>query len=626
MDKNSIIGLLIIAAMIIGYSIYTQPSQEQLAQQKELQLQDSIKTAQEKKELIKEETVLEVEEAEIEKDSIGLVQADQNRIAAFGDLANATQGTAEDIIIENDKYKAIVNTRGGLLTYLEIKGYQTYDSLPLVMFEQSKSLQNLVFDYPGFGRINFTDLYFEPNKSKINLSGEQTDQLVLTLRGRQSGQEINLTYSLQGDSYDLDFKISSKGFNGFDNFNTVPLNLDWSMTGLQKEKYLPWERNVTTIFYKYQNDDRDWLSETSDDDEVLEETTDWIAYKQNYFSVILFSDKGFVANESQIAVKTYETDVPLYVKDFISVLRLPEASNGLIELNYFFGPNKVDVLNAYGNDVPRIVNYGWSIIGWINRNVILHMFNYFNAIGWGIGFSILLLTIIIKTVLAPLMLKNYKSSAKMRVLKPEVDKINKKFEGKDNTQKQQAVMALYRETGVNPLSGCLPMLVQMPVLYAMFRFFPSNIELRQQSFLWADDLSSYDSIYHLGFSIPLYGDHISLFTLMMAITTMGYTYMSSGNMPETNQPGMPNMKVMMYIFPVMMIFFFNNYSSGLTYYYFLSTLISIIQMWVIKAYFIDEEKILSKLEANKAKPKKQSKFQAKLAEMAKQQQQMKKKK
>jgi YidC/Oxa1 family membrane protein insertase len=612
--------------MIIGYSIYTQPSQEQLAQQKELQLQDSIKTAEEKKELLKEETVLEVEEAEVENDSIGLMQADQNRIAAYGDLANATQGTAEEIIIENEKYKAIVNTRGGLLTYLEIKGYQTYDSLPLVMFEQSKSLQNLVFDYPGFGRINFTDLYFEPNKSKINLSGEQTDQLVLTLRGRQSGQEINLTYSLQGDSYDLDFKISSKGFNGFDNFNTVPLNLDWSMTGLQKEKYLPWERNVTTIFYKYQNDDRDWLSETSDDDEVLEETTDWIAYKQNYFSVILFSDKGFVANESQIAVKTYETDVPLYVKDFISVLRLPEASNGSIELNYFFGPNKVDILNAYGNDVPRIVNYGWSIIGWINRNVILHMFNYFNAIGWGIGFSILLLTIIIKTVLAPLMLKNYKSSAKMRVLKPEVDKINKKFEGKDNTQKQQAVMALYRETGVNPLSGCLPMLVQMPVLYAMFRFFPSNIELRQQAFLWADDLSSYDSIYHLGFSIPLYGDHISLFTLMMAITTMGYTYMSSGNMPETNQPGMPNMKVMMYIFPVMMIFFFNNYSSGLTYYYFLSTLISIIQMWVIKAYFIDEEKILSKLEANKAKPKKQSKFQAKLAEMAKQQQQMKKKK
>jgi YidC/Oxa1 family membrane protein insertase len=625
MDKNSVVGLLIIALMIIGYSIYTQPSQEQLAQQKELQLQDSLKTAQEKQELIKEDVVLEVEETPV-NDTLELAEADEKLIAAFGDLADATHGDQIDIVIENDYYKAIVNSKGGMLSYLELKGYQTYDSLPLVMFEQGKSQQNLVFDYPGFGRINFTDLYFTPNKSSINISGDQKDQLVLSLKGRQSGQELKLTYALSGDSHALDFTISSKGFNGFDNFNDVPLVMDWNMTPLQKEKYLPWERNVSTIFYKYKDESRDWLSETRDDDLVLEQPTDWIAYKQNYFSVILFSDKGFAANDSRIEVKKYEEDVPIYVKDFITVLRLPEATNGNIELNYFFGPNKIGLLNEYGNDVPRIINYGWSIIGWINRNVILHMFDYFNKIGWGIGFSILLLTIIIKTVLAPLMLKNYKSSAKMRVLKPEVDKINKKFEGKDNTQKQQAIMALYRETGVNPLSGCLPMLVQMPVLYAMFRFFPSNIELRQQSFLWATDLSSYDSIYHLGFHIPLYGDHISLFTLLMASTTMAYTYMSSGNMPETNQPGMPNMKVMMYIFPVMMIFFFNNYSSGLTYYYFLSTLISIIQMWVIKTYFIDEEKILSKLEANKAKPKKQSKFQAKLADMARQQQQMKKKK
>ena len=213
----------------------------------------------------------------------------------------------------------------------------------------------------------------------------------------------------------------------------------------------------------------------------------------------------------------------------------------------------------------------------------------------------------------------------MRVLKPEVDKINKKFEGKDATQKQQATMALYRETGVNPLSGCLPMLVQMPVLYAMFRFFPSNIDLRGVSFLWADDLSSYDSIMQLGFNIPMYGDHISLFTLLMSATTLVYTWMSSGNMPETSQPGMPNMKVMMYIFPVMMIFFFNSYASGLTYYYFLSTLLSIVTMWVIKEYFIDEEKILAKLEANKAKPKKKSKFQQKLDEIARQQQKAKKK-
>lgn len=625
MDKNSITGLFIIAVMIIGYSIYTKPSQEELeTQRKEQLMQDSLNNATQ----IQEEIIPQIEEVAVqllEQDSLQQELADQKLLLVFGDLAYGATGTEEEIIIENERYKAVVSTKGGLLRSLELKEFQAFDSLPLIMFEQNKSLQNLVFDYPGFGRINFTDLYFTPSSHHIELSGEDSDRLVLSLQGRQSGQELKLIYELNGNTHDLKFTIESKGFQGFDNFNSIPLNMDWKMTGLKKEKYLPWERNVSTIFYKYRNDSRDWLSETSDDDEILEETTDWIAYKQNYFSVILFSDKGFVANESKIAVVNYDDEEKLYVKDFISTLRLPEASNGSIELNYFFGPNDLRYLDPYGNEVPKIINYGWNIIGWINRNVILHMFNWFYDFGWGIGFAIILVTFIIKTVLAPLMLKNYKSSAKMRVLKPEVDKINKKFEGKDNTQKQQAVMALYRETGVNPLSGCLPMLIQMPVLYAMFRFFPSNIALRGQSFLWADDLSSYDSIYELGFNIPLYGDHISLFTLMMAVTTMGYTYMSSGNMPETNQPGMPNMKVMMYIFPVMMIFFFNNYSSGLTFYYFLSTLISILQMWFIKAYFIDEEKILSKLQANKAKPKKQSKFQAKLAEMARQQKQIKKK-
>jgi len=611
--------------MIIGYSIYTQPSQEE--REKAL-IEQAAKDSLLSKTPVSPEKVQEViapSSEEIILDSADQAISDGKMASLFGDLVLATNGVEEDIIIENDHYKAIVSTKGGLLKSLVLKGYQTYDSMPLIMFDQNKSLQNLVFDYPGFGRINFTDLYFTPNKSEVQISGESTDQLVLSLNGRQSGQELKLTYAITGDSYDLKLSISSTGFSGFDNFNSIPLKMDWKMTGLKKEKYLPWERNVSTLFFKYHDESRDWLSETKDDETILEQNTDWVAFKQNYFSVILFSDKGFVANESNLAVVSYPAEEELYVKDFLAVLRLPAATDGKIELSYFFGPNKMQLLNKYENEVPKIINYGWSFIGWINRNIILHIFDFFYGLGWGIGFAIIILTVIIKTILAPLMLKNYKSSAKMRVLKPEVDKINKKFEGKDNTQKQQAVMALYRETGVNPLSGCLPMLFQMPVLYAMFRFFPSNITLRGESFLWADDLSSYDSIYNLGFNIPLYGDHISLFTLMMAATTMAYTYMSSGNMPETNQPGMPNMKVMMYIFPVMMIFFFNNYSSGLTFYYFLSTLISILQMWIIKVYFIDEEKILSALQANKAKPKKQSKFQAKLAEMAKQQQQQKKK-
>jgi YidC/Oxa1 family membrane protein insertase len=540
-------------------------------------------------------------------------------------LATAVNGTAQDIIVENEKYIAVISSKGGLLQKLTLKEFQTYDSLPLVLFEEQLSFQDFVFDYPGFGRVNFSDLYFEPNKTKISISGDDNEVLLLSLKGRQPGQELNLIYSLSGNTYDLKFRIESKGFNGFDNFNSQPLKLNWKITGLKMEKYLPYQRTISTIFYKYNEEGRDWLSENKEDELALEQAASWVAVKQGYFSVVMFSEKGFVPNKSTIKVVPFEKENEEFNKLFLTDLELPSQGNGTLEMNYFFGPNDLDVLNAYGDDLPRIINYGWSFIGWINRNIIHHLYDWF--IGWGIsaGIAILLLTIVIKMVLAPLMVKNYKSSAKMRVLKPEVDKINKKFEGKDATQKQQATMALYRETGVNPLSGCLPMLIQMPVLYAMFRFFPSNIDLRGVSFLWADDLSSYDSILKLGFDIPMYGDHVSLFTLMMAVTTMIYTWMSSGNMPETSQPGMPNMKVMMYIFPVMMIFFFNNYASGLTYYYFLSTLISILQMWFIKEYLIDENKILAKLEANKAKPKKKSKFQQKLDEISRQQQKAKKK-
>ena len=622
MDKNSIIGLALIALMIVGYSIYTQPSKEELEkQQKELVKTDSLKAVEEEVKA----TNAPFHSDAIAGDANSVVQS-VNSIdsAAFGDLAPALSGNAEDIIIENEKFIAVISSKGGALKKLTLKEYQTYDSLPLMLFEEKLSMQEFVFDYPGFGRILFSDLYFEANKTAISLTGDQNGALVLSLKGRQPGQELNLIYSLSGNTYDLKFKIESKGFKGFDNFNSQPLHLNWKITGLQTEKYLPNQQRVSTIFYKYKNEDRDWLSESREDDQVLEQTTDWVAFKEDYFSAVVFSDKGFVSGNSKISVIPFDKEVLNLTKEFNASLQLPPSENGALELHYFFGPNKLEVLEKYGNDLPRIINYGWSIIGWINRNVIHYMFNWFLDIGMSIGIAIFMLTLVIKTVLAPLMLKNYKSSAKMRVLKPEVDAINKKFEGKDATQKQQAVMALYRETGVNPLSGCLPMLFQMPILYAMFRFFPSNISLRQQSFLWATDLSTYDSIYTFNFNIPLYGDHISLFTLMMSITTLIYTYMSSSNMPTASQPGMPNMKVMTYIFPVMMIFFFNNYSSGLSFYYFLSTLISITQMLVIKHYFIDEDKIHAKLQANKAKPKKKSKFQKRLEEMSKQQKARKK--
>lgn len=626
MDKNSIIGLFIIAVMIIGYSIYTQPSQEQLEKQRieQERVADSINAVEDKLEE-KSESIVTQNQTEEVSDTLNPILAAENEIAAFGDLATGRTGTEQDIIVENEKFIAVISSKGGVLKKLTLKEYETYDSLPLLLFDEQRSIQDFVFDYPGFGRVHFSDLYFEASKPGINIEGDSNSELVLYLKGRQAGQELKLIYSLTGNTYDLRFRIESKGFDGFGNFSNQPLKLSWKVDGPKTEKHLPWQRQISSFFYKYKNEDRDWLSETSEDELTLEQPTSWVAFKEGFFSIVLFSDKGFKPNNSFLKIIPFEEEELEYSKTYLADLELPAGGDGTIEVNYFFGPNQLEVLEAYGDDLDRIINYGWSFIGWINRNVIYHLYNWF--IGWGMsaGIAILMLTIVIKTVLAPLMLKNYKSSAKMRVLKPEVDKINKKFEGKDATQKQQATMALYRETGVNPLSGCLPMLIQMPVLYAMFRFFPSSIELRGVSFLWADDLSSYDSILQLGFSIPMYGDHVSLFTLLMSITTLTYTWMSSGNMPETSQPGMPNMKVMMYIFPFMMIFFFNSYSSGLTYYYFLSTLISILQMWVIKEYFIDENKILAKLEANKAKPKKKSKFQQKLDEMSRQQQKAKKK-
>ena len=297
MDKNSVIGLFIIAVMIIGYSIYTQPSQEQLEQQKKEQmLQDSLKVTtpvQEEQPIIEKQ----IEAEPVINDSLQQELADEKLQIQFGDLANAASGEEKEIILENERFIATLSSKGGLLKSLELKEFSTYDSLPLIMFEQNKSLQDLIFDYPGFGRIHFSDLYFTPSSEHISLNGDDKDQLVLKLNGRQSGQELKIIYAFDGHSHDMKMSIQSSGFQGFDNFNSIPLQMDWNMTGLKKEKYLPWERNVSTIFYKYSDDSRDWLSETREDDLVLEQKTDWIAYKQNYFSVILFSDKGFAANE-----------------------------------------------------------------------------------------------------------------------------------------------------------------------------------------------------------------------------------------------------------------------------------------------------------------------------------------
>ncbi len=312
-------------------------------------------------------------------------------------------------------------------------------------------------------------------------------------------------------------------------------------------------------------------------------------------------------------------------------MEVTNAANAHADMSFYFGPNEYKTLKAGDPDngdnkgYEHIIDLGWGIFGYVNQYVIIPIFNFLEWVGLGYGLIIFLLTIIIKIILLPLMYKNYKSSAKMRVLKPEIDELNKKYpDKKDSVKKQQAQMKLYRETGVSPMAGCIPMIIQMPILYAMFRFFPSSIELRQESFLWADDLSGYDSILDLGFDIPLYGDHISLFTLLMAASTFFYTRMNSSQMSMPQQSGMPNMKIIMNFFPIMMIFFFNNFSAALSYYYFIANATSIGQMLLIKKYFINEDKIRATIEENKKKPKKKSKFASRMEEMQKQQRNKKK--
>jgi YidC/Oxa1 family membrane protein insertase len=435
----------------------------------------------------------------------------------------------------------------------------------------------------------------------------------------------------------MDFEVKLKGFAGKVNPKNVMLN--WNADLKKSERLLNAQRLVSTVCFKYKNEDHDWLSEATDDEEKMEQTVEWIAFKQSYFSSIMKPVAGFDKAGSSLKIKKFsetEDRNHSHIKRYEASMNLAFANTGdaSAKINWFFGPNDYEVLKSYNSNYEDIINYGWGLFRWINIYAIQPLFNLLAGSGLGFGIVILLVTLIIKLFLMPIQWKMYVSSAKMRILKPEIDELNAKFPNKEDAMKKQMeMMSLYRTSGASPLAGCVPMLIQMPILLAVFRFFPAAFELRQKPFLWAEDLSSYDSVYDFGTYLPLYGDHISLFTLLMAVTTLVYTYVNSGNMQQPTQPGMPNMKVIMYIFPFMMIFFFNNYSSGLSYYYFISTLISILIMLAIKQFFVDEDKLKEKMAARKAAAtsgnsgvKKKSKFQERLEQMQKAQLEAKKKK
>ena len=622
MDRNSVIGIVLIVAILFGYTWYTMPSAEQRAQAQytadslaTVDLEQRAAKAREQAAAIEAgkepavpvpatDSLLSVADAALE-DSLR-----QNALSSkFGVFSAASEGTEEEIVLENERLQVSINTLGARPTVIRLKEYTTYRKTPLLLADPDSGVYEFKF-FAGSADLSTRNLYFTTEK-------KTADGVVLKAATTDPAKFLRITYQLDSTSYFL--KVNAQFVDLQAEVDPRSLLFRWELAGLNNEKYKPSEMQKCGVYYKYFSADRDYLSETKEDERKLEGRTNWVAFKQDFFTVGLVSDKGFAGNGSEIAI-TPLTD-STHTKHYAAKLFFDKDRDAelAVAMRYYFGPNHYGTLRRTGiAEFQKIIDLGWGIFGWMNQWLVIPIFNFLDGWGWNYGIIILVLTIVIKLLLMPLTYKNLVASTKMRVLKPEMDVITAKHKDGDALKKQQATMDLYRKAGVNPASGCLPMVVQMPILYAMFRFFPASIELRQEKFLWAEDLSSYDSILDLPFTIPMYGDHISLFTLLMCASTIVYSLINQQQMPT--QQGMPSMKIMIWMFPIMMLFFLNNFSSGLSYYYLLANVISILQMTLLKSWFVDEEKIRDKLLMNMKTPKKKSRWQQRLEDMQKQQQ------
>lgn len=625
MDRNSVIGIILLVLILFGYQYLTMPSAEERARmqheqdsiaavaiQKQAQLADSALASKQKVDGM-EQAATEVTDSitaavdSLDADSI-LAVKQHERLGIFGPSAS---GVNETIVIENEHLQVAINTFGARPNVIRLKDYQTYHGhKPLLLSVPDSGAYEYNF-FLGNLRLSTKDMNFIAQKlgdTGVRLRAATTDP----------GKYIQITYQLDSASWFMNTTAELVGLPEVDPRN---LMFHWNLTGFHNEKHRPTEERSCTVYYKYLNSDRDFLSESKDDTKKLEGRTNWVAFKQDFFTVAMVKDDGFASNGSEIAITTLPEDT-LFSKRYDAKLFFAEepSDHAVLDMRLYLGPNQFNTLRRTGiPEFHRIIDLGWGIFGWMNRFLVIPIFNFLHGFNLSYGIIILVLTIAIKLLLLPIAYRNYKSSAKMRALKPEIDAITAKFGKDDMLKKQQATMDLYRKAQVSPMAGCVPMLLQLPVLYAMFRFFPSSIELRQQPFLWADDLSSYDSILNLPFTIPAYGSHVSLFTLLMAASTIFYTVVNQKQMPQ--QQGMPNMKVMMYMFPVMMLFFMNSLPSGLSYYYLLANVISILQTTVITKWMMNEDKLRAELLANMKKPRKKSKWQQRMEDIQRQQQQ-----
>ena len=607
MDKNTIFGLVLIFLILIGFSYLTRPSEAEL--QRAQEHRDSIARV---------EAARAAQVAEQEKKDFELAQQNDSLPQNQNTVFVQDSLTEKIITLENAKIRLQISTLGGRIVNVDLKDYCTHDSLPLILWNENKSTFGLNF-YARNKQVNTEKYLFQPNTTESVLYAENGEQTLSLKLYSEDNKYVEFLYKLAPDSYMADFSILTHNMNDVIASNSSFLTLFWGADMPQLEKSKDFENRYTGVYYDFLSDDVENMSMTSDEKETLTNKIKWVAFKQQFFTSVLIAGESF----TDVSLSTQISNEPGYLKKVYAEIPLvyEGKANEAYNMKFFFGPNSFPVLKEYGADIelPKLVNLGWKWVAWFNQYVVIPLFGFLeNHVTTNYGLIILLLTLIIKLVLFPLTYKSYLSQAKMRVLKPQIDEINKKFPKEKALERQKATMALYKKAGVNPMGGCLPMLLQMPILIALFWFFPGAIELRQKSFLWATDLASYDSIATLPFTIPFYGNHVSLFCLLMTATNIIYMIMNKKNQPQNDQ--LKGMQTMMYLMPIMFLFIFNSYSSGLSYYYFVATLITIIQTWVIQRY-VNDEKLLRQIELAKSKPVKKSKFQERLEQMQRMQEQ-----
>ncbi len=606
MDRNTFTGLFLILIILVGSTYLLKPSSEEL--KKEELVQDSIarvKNHQPAAKTVTADTIAVNKPAVIDS------------TLATGPFGQSISGNDQTVVLENELIKVNISPKGGRIASVELKNFKTYDQKPLILFEPNDSKFGLMFSAAG-KNVNTNNLYFTASAPSLSVSKSDSSSVTMRLN-YQEGKYIDYIYFIKGDSYNVGFSIVSSGMQDVMAPNQKNITLNWEAILKQKEKDITSEHRYSTAYYKHVDGDVDYLSVSKDETkEIKEGKIQWISFKQHFFSNVLIAKNGFTS--ANLAVTTSpEKDI---VKGFKADMQIPLINNEInFPMNFYFGPNKLKLLEDQGYDIEKQIDLGYWPLKYINRWVVLPVFNFLEGFGWGYGLIILVLTILLKMVLLPLTYKSYLSMAKMKVLKPEMEEIKAKVGDDNATLLQQEYLKLYKKAGVNPLGGCLPMLLQLPIIMAFFFFFPNLFELRQESFLWMNDLSTYDAFFKFGFTLPFLGNHISLMCILMTISTLIYTYFNNQVSGATGQ-----MKYIGYITPIIFFGVLNSYPAGLNYYYFLANMLTFLQQYLIRQ-FVNDEKIHAKIQENKKKPesaKKKGGFQQRMENYMREQQTSKK--